>query len=627
MFIVLFSIQILTNAQLTPLPDDPLDINKQARTGTTLQQFGCEIVIVGSATGCVVGWKMVKAGYKTCILEAGGTDNYFEVKWGLLAPAVIFNPDTSWGLMNSQPELDAVNNTIFLPSGKLWGGSYAHNSMVPGRGDGFTYDQWVEVGATGWSADEVLPFYKEIEGYLVRPPTYAPPKRYHNVDGSWPINYQPFTHHVSLTMKQAALNMGIPDEKDANDYHPYGAWNPTMNHKEGLRVTPCNALFTPDIMNSSNLFIALNSEAINVIFDSDNETAIGILYNNKTDGQNYTVYGSRQIVVSAGAYNTPKVLMLSGIGPKDHLDNFSIPVKADRQGVGKNLQDHALGGPVWNVTDTPIVTLESWFEPFGDGSRCGTGIVNYDPCLSPGGEFYAFINTRLFNLNCTNSLLDWNRCCPSDGTAPFTQNGKPSLDPCRRISDVDIECAPGLYIKGGSISIPGVKGLSCGPNTGTPAVGTVRLSSSDYTQSVTVDHGYLRKPRQMREFVDGIIISRQLLNETVKLEVGESYLSRVNEIIPGAQYQSREELEEKAKEIVSFGAHYSGTARMGFRNDPDAVVDHRLRVIKNATTNFKRLRVMDNSVIPILPHSNSMWYSVMIGLKGARMLIEDLYYE
>lgn len=620
-FVILILMMLMFGYQsqtgLTPLGNDPLEINFNARAGVLVENFGCEIVIVGSASGCVVGRRMLDAGYKVCILEAGGTNNYLEVYVPAFASLIYTNPYTDWMYVNNQPEFLALNYTMQLTSGKLWQGSFAHNSMVPSRGNNFDYNDWVKLGAKGWSWDEVLHYFKKIELYMAGGDVSH---RYHNFKGIWPINKPAYTHDISYVIKNSIMSvLNVSEDADMNDGYPYGATIPAQNQMYGARVTPCDVLYTPDVLNSSNLYIKLNAEVIKVIFDTDNLTAIGVLYNDRLTGLNHTLYASKQVILSAGAYNTPKILMLSGIGPADHLTEMDIPVLVNRTGVGANLLDHILSGSsVANVTDTNITTFESFLPPFSDGSVAtdlyfinGTG-----PFASPLGEVYANINSKIYNLNNNN--------CPAGGTYPFNKDGSPNTDPCAQISNMDIECAPVQFIKGGTISYYGTKGLSCGSNTHTASVGYVKLGCGDWRCSLNINHNYLNDLVQNNEAIDGIILSRRILNHTIFTATGKP---NYEEITPGLQYQTRDELLLASRLYATEGFHYSGTARMGYRSDSLAVVDHRLRVIKDKNTLFKRLRVIDGSVMPKLPASNTMWIVLMIAEKGSAMLIDDLYYE
>lgn len=295
------------------------------------------IVIGAGSAGCAAARRLLDAGRTVALIEAGGpiaderiTDitRIWEL-WGL---------ETDWRFV-SEPQVHSAGTVIDLPRGKVFGGSSAMYGLVHARGVRADFDAWAHQGAPGWSWDEVLPVYKRLEDFE------GGADEYRGTGGPMPVtlNHDPnrLTHHFI----EAGVQAGLPHNPDYNGEDPIGITVAQINARDGVRVTSWDAYLEP-VQDDPGLSVFANSLALRLRFDGDRCSGVVIEHG----GEEIELAAAGDVVLSAGSYQSPQLLMLSGIGPRGELDRIGVPVRRDLPGVGENLQDHFLVPIVFEAT-------------------------------------------------------------------------------------------------------------------------------------------------------------------------------------------------------------------------------------------------------------------------------------
>lgn len=515
-----------------------------------------DYIIIGAGTaGCILANRLSADGKSSVlILEAGGPNRTLEEK----IPAAFykqFKTKRDWNYY-TEPQPHMNGRSLYWPRGKAFGGSSAINAMIYIRGNRRDYDHWAELGNEGWSFEDVLPYFRKSENFE------GGADLYHGAGG--PINVVTHRHPNALTevFVDAATRLGFPHNPDFNRAEQEGFGRLHVNQKNGERQSAADAFLRP-VLKRPNLTAVPYATASHVIMHG--KTAVGVEYMH--ENQLKQVYG-KEIILSGGAINSPQLLMLSGIGPAEHLTEMDIPVVMDLPGVGQNLQDH-LAIP-YIVHSTQPVTL--------DGADTLKNIATF----------------LLFHRGPLTSNI-------AEGT------GFVKTDPSYEMPDVQFHFGPAYFMDHGQTKMKG-HGISIGPTLLHPeSRGAIELQSSYPFAPPRIQPNYYEAERDLRSMVEGLKLAREIMNQSPFDPF------RGQEFLPGQDVQTDEQWREYVRQRSETLYHPVGTCKMG--RDPMAVVDETLHV-----HGVHGLRVVDASIMPTIIGGNTNAPVMMIAEKAADML-------
>ena len=483
------------------------------------------------------------------------------------------------------------------PRGKVLGGSSVLNYMLYVRGNKRDYDRWSDLGNTGWSYDEVLPYFIKSEDN--RNP-YLAQSKYHGTGGYLTVQEPPFRTPLVTAFVDGGVEMGY-ENRDGNGEIQTGFMVAQTTTRNGARCSTAKAFLRP-VRNRKNLHIALNSFVLKVNIDPATQQATGVKF--ERNGIIYNVKATNEVIVSAGAINSPQLLMLSGVGPADHLNSLGIPVIKDLP-VGNNLQDHiSLGGMVFQI-DKPYSLIEARVLSL-------PVIVNYTlfksgPLTSPGGcEGLAWVKTKY-----ADQSNDW--------------------------PDIEFYLAAGTPVSDGGFQIRYNEGIRDDVwnayyqpiiNTDTwqvspmllrpQSTGTIRLKSTDPKEKPLIDPQYFSKVQDLNVLIEGTKIGLALSKTKAFQDVGTKFYSKPFPGCEGYTLWTDDYWGCFNRQFSQTIYHPVGTCKMGPSSDPTAVVDPRLRVY-----GIKGLRVVDASIMPKQVSGNTNAPVIMIAEKASDMIKED----
>jgi len=532
-----------------------------------------DFVIVGAGSaGCVLANRLSESGrHRVLLLEAGGSDRNFWVRMPIGYGKTFHHPRLNWRY-TSEPVPGLDGRTTYWPRGKVLGGSSAINAMVYIRGQREDYDAWEALGNTGWGWDGVGPAFRRMEDFSRGADEHrgaGGPLSVIDISGA--------EHPTCETFIAACGTVGIPRNADFNGATQEGAGLYQITTRRGVRASAAAAFLRP-AMRRTNLHVVTGAHVTRVLFDG--RRAIGVEY--ERGGRRYGVRAIREVILSAGAVNSPQLLQLSGVGPAGLLGEHGIQVVQALPGVGANLQDHVCVDYIYRANRP---TLNSVLRPWRGRLVAGLRYVaTRDGPLAlsvnqAGGFFRSHPSRTRPNLQLYFSPLSYTRATP----------GK------RQLMLPDPE--PGFLL---SVS-------NCHPKSR----GHVRLRSTDPLSAPSIQPNYLAAREDVEELVDGSAILRRIAASGPLAGIIE------RELWPGPGVATRAEMEADLRERAGSVFHASGTCRMG--PDPAAdVVDARLRV-----HGLGGLRVVDASIFPLLPSGNINGPAMMTGWKGADLILAD----
>jgi choline dehydrogenase len=548
-----------------------LVIDSQGRIHrTTLDMtrtFDYVIVGAGSA-GCVLANRLTENGkYSACLLEAGPADRSIWIHIPIGYGKTMFHPVVNWGF-HTDPDPNMLNRKLYWPRGRTLGGSSSINGLIYVRGQKEDYDYWAALGNRGWSWDECLPYFKRLEHNELGESSTR------GVAGPLWASTIKQRHELVDAFINASNRLGVPNVADFNTGEQEGVGYYQLTTRNGLRCSTAVAYLRP-ARRRANLHIETNAHATQIVFDGTR--AVGVRY--RRHGEIDEVRAHREVIVAAGALQSPQLLQLSGIGPAPLLRQLGIPVVANRPGVGENLQDHLQVRLIYEVTK-PITTndqLNSWH---------GRARIGLQWALMRGGPLAVGINQG--GMFC--------RALPDESSTPDTQFHFATLSADTAGGDVH--------------PFPGCTYSVC--QLRPESRGTVRIRSADSREAPSIQPNYLATERDRRTTVAGVKFARRV----AATEPMASLMKR--EVRPGGDARSDDELLHFCREYGQTIFHPTGTARMGSVGDLLAVVDERLRVY--GTTG---LRVVDGSIMPTLVSGNTNVPIVMIAEKASDLILDD----
>ncbi|MFW8593514.1 choline dehydrogenase [Cribrihabitans neustonicus] len=525
--------------------------------------MNADYVIVGAGSaGCAMAYRLSEAGKSVLVIEHGGTDAgpFIQMPAALSYPMNMSLYD--WGY-KTEPEPHLDGRRLVCPRGKVVGGSSSINGMVYVRGHAGDYNHWAEAGAQGWSYADVLPYFKRMETWHDSGQGGDPDWR--GTDGPLHISRGPRDNPLHEAFVEAGRQAGYPVTHDYNGEQQEGFGPMEMTVYKGRRWSAANAYLKPALKRENCDLIRAFARRI-VIEDG---RAVGVEV--ERSGKLEVIRARAEVIVSASSLNSPKLLMLSGIGPAAHLAEHGIDVVADRPGVGQNLQDH-LELYLQMACSQPITLFKYW-------NLFGKGLI---------GAQWLFTKTGLGASNQFES-------------AAFIRS-KPGVD----YPDIQYHFLPIAVRYDGQAAAEG-HGFQAhvGPMR-SPSRGEVTLRSADPKDDPRILFNYMSTEKDWEDFRTCIRLTREIFAQ----EAFQPFVK--HEIQPGDAVQSDDELDGFIKEHVESAYHPCGTCKMGAADDPTSVVDPECRVI-----GVDGLRVADSSIFPRITNGNLNGPSIMTGEKAA----------
>ncbi|XP_069137635.1 glucose dehydrogenase [FAD, quinone]-like [Argopecten irradians] len=554
------------------------------------------IVVGAGSSGSVVASRLSEEpGNDVILLEAGGSDEDHPDIFTPSAVSRLLHTDADWDyytLPQKHSCLGQKKQRSYWPRGRVMGGSGSLNWMAYVRGNRHDYDSWAAEGCDGWSYKDVLPYFVKSEDIQI---DEFKNSKYHGKGG-----HQPVSRPTSTSMQKVYLDAGKDlgfDTIDCNGEDQIGFCWHQATIKNGERWSSYRSFVKPHL-DRTNLHVVRNILTTKVIIKDKKAIGVECIRN----GKKVKIFAKKEVILSAGAVNSPQILMLSGIGPKKHLDELGIPVVADLP-VGENLQDHIMVHLAYNVNVSGVVTFSDLtstltalqYEYFRTGPLSATML-----------EAMAFVYNDLNNKKDTGKNSDIQLMTYS--VHSITPSMREAIDFNYR-EDVKDNIFTGT---------DDTRTIFLSPTLMHPkSTGTIRLKSSDPFDYPVIDPHYLEHPDDVKTLIAGIRFAEQLVGTKTFQSIGAD----VNFQSPYYKLCSQHELRSDAFwecYVRHYGLtvyHPTTTCRMGSKDDPTAVVDPQLRV-----KGISGLRVADASVMRNVPAGNTNAPAIMVGEKAADMI-------
>jgi len=522
-----------------------------------------DYVIVGAGSaGCAMAYRLSEAGSSVLVIEHGGTDAgpFIQMPAALSYPMNMGIYD--WGYQ-TEPEPHLGGRRLATPRGKVIGGSSSINGMVYVRGHARDFDAWSEMGADGWGYADVLPYFKRMENW--HSGGHGGDADWRGNDGPLHVTRGPRRNPLYRAFVEAGRQAGYETTDDYNGKKQEGFGPMEQTVWRGRRWSAANAYLRPALKRANCSVVRALAEK--VVVQEGRATGVKVLRGGKSE----LIRARREVILAASSINSPKLLMLSGIGPAAHLAEHGITPVADRPGVGQNLQDH-LELYMQMAASQPITLYRHW-------NLVSKAVI---------GAQWLFTKTGLGGSNQFES-------------AAFIRSAAGVDYP-----DIQYHFLPMAVRYDGKAAAEG-HGFQAhvGPMR-SPSRGSVTLASADPKAAPKILFNYMSQEKDWQDFRTAIRLTREIFSQ-------EAFTPFIrHEIQPGAALQSDDELDGFIREHAESAYHPCGTCRMGRADDPMAVVDPQARVI-----GVERLRLADSSVFPQITNGNLNAPSIMVGEKAA----------
>jgi len=524
------------------------------------------IVVGGGSAGCVLANRLsADPRYKVCLLEAGGEDRnpLIHIPAGYIKTMV--DPAINW-LFETSPDAKTGNRAIPVPRGKVLGGSSSINGMVYVRGQAADYDTWGQMGCRGWSYADILPYFKRSEN------REQGGDDYHGIGGPLNVTLPTDTYATLDKVIDSADELGYPTNIDYNGANQEGFAYFQVTQRHGKRFSSKNAYIDPIRDRRKNLHIETHAFVQKVLIE--NGRCVGVSYKKK--GKEHTVRARREVILSAGAVQSPQLLELSGIGQGELLSKLGIDVVHELKGVGENLQDHYISRLSWRLTG-----LDSLNQ------------LTRGPRLLM--EAFKFFTRR------TGALT-----MPAGIIAGFVKSRPDLQDP-----DIQYHIAHATFANPHKRVFDTFPGITIGSCQLRPeSRGYLHATSPDMAAKPDIQPNFLATKTDCDIHVAGLKMGRELMQTGI---IGPDI---VEELSPGPAVTTDEALLEHAKMTGATLYHPVGTCKMG--TDAMAVVDPALKVI-----GLEGLRVADASIMPNLVSGNTNAPTIMIAEKASDLILAD----
>ena len=526
------------------------------------------IVTGAGSAGAVVAGRLSESGrHRVLLLEAGPPDTNPWIHIPLGFAKTYVDPKINWKF-ESVPQAQLGNRQIYLPRGKTLGGSSSINGMVYIRGNHADYDEWRQRGCEGWDWDSVLPFFRKAQNQV------RGSSQYHGTGGPLNVSDHIGKFELAEAVLSAAEQAGIPRNPDFNGANQEGCGYYQTTTGNRRRWSTAKAYLQP-AKSRPNLVISTLSHATRILIE--NGRAVGVEYQSPRGRE--TARANREVIVSGGAYGSPHLLQLSGLGPAEHLQDMGIAVVRDMPAVGANLHDHFCTYLSWRCAKK--ITMNDLENSLLRKAVAGVryALFRSGPMASNGIHAGLFTRTdpRLERPDMQINLLEWSTL--------------------ERTKDRVVPHAfPGFTLAPVHLRPDGR--------------GTVRLATPDPLAPPAISFDFLRTEYDMRAMIDGIRLARRIASQPAL----KPYV--MDELMPGSPLSTDAELGDFVRQSGVSNHHPSSSCAMG--TGSNTAVDPRLRV-----HGIGGLRVADASIMPVVVAGNTNAPSIMIGEKAASMILED----